>query len=1095
MKKKIGTIFARSWIVAFEAFAVLAGLAILAAAGLFWRLSTGPIDIGFARPYIEDALSDPARGLSVTVGQVVLEWDGSAGAPLLLGLKDFRLLQTGGRVLFSVDRAAASLSLPMLALGRIEPRTIVVEGPAIRLVRREDALQFGSDTWLFSVPLSLSAPLLPVPPESSSAPENEAGLWLWRLTASLDRERKELPPALQKLRTIEIRDVKLMVEDHINDVSWFLPRTDIVYTNRHGLLFLDVGFGPEGDSSRGALKIEMARGDAPETMDVRLSARHVDPRLFADRFGALAVLRGQDILIDLDGSARVGRDLSLRDSRLVVTTGAAALDLPQFYTHPLDIESLRVEALYDSSTNTLEVPSAVLRTKGVDLSISAKALRSDKVVDFSANVTLSDLSTGTLQSIYPDNAPEDHSREWVLHRISGGAFHDVSAQIKATFNTETEGFDLERLVTSFAFDGVSVNYRPPLMPVEKAKGVGTLDITKNVLAFEGERATIGDMTARNIHVIFDDVMTAGKGMADIDFDISGPLATGLRYVASEPIALGDELGLDPKTVQGQADFNIRISFPAIRDLLAEQVKVKVKGAMSDLSLPGVVKGLTLTGGPLSLETTDGSFRVAGKASLADRPVTLDWLQYLKKKGAPFSSQVKASLIADKGLRDHFGIDIDDFISGSVPVALTYTEYGGGRSQAQVRADLGPVRAMISPFAYDKMPGGAGVATLDAFLEGGALARIENLAVEAPDLKISGGALTFAASSLRQADFKSFRVGETDVALKIERSSPDAPLKVSMTGPFLDARPFLNPQGGKDGAGATPYDGPAISASVNATRLRTKDARVIESARVALDMDRGGDLRRIDARARIGAGDFFMRLAPDAGGVPALRIEAQDAGSTLRAFNVYENVRGGRLIATGKPSGKGRNRDIAGVVTIEDFKVVNAPVLAQLVSALSLPGLLQLLGDEGLGFSRAQAQFEWKIRAEGTSYVFREGRTSGNSLGLTFDGVVDKTANTLDVSGTIVPVSEVNSLLSDIPLIGDVLTGGSDGGILAATYSVKGNADRPRVMVNPLAALAPGILRRIFFEGEKPSEKSERRDKAESARSSPPVVAPRSRTNR
>ncbi|MCB9979050.1 MAG: AsmA-like C-terminal domain-containing protein [Rhodospirillales bacterium] len=1092
MKKTIGTMFTRSWIVAFEAFAVLAGLAILLAAGLFWRLSNGPINIAFLRPYIEDALSDPARGLSVKIGQVVLEWDRSAGTPILLGLEDFRLIQAGERTLFSLDRAAASLSLPMLVLGRVEPRTVVLDGPAIRLVRREDSLQFGSDAWAFSIPLSLLSPSVPVPPEQDVARENEAGVWLWNLTASHDNERKALPSVLQKLRTIEIRHVKLMVEDRVNGVSWFLPRTDFTYTNRHGLLSLDIGLG-SSEASRGTLKIDVARGDAPETIDLRLSARRIDPRLFADRFGPMAVLRGQDVLVDLDGSARLGKDLLLRDSRLVVSTGAAALDIPQLYTHPLPIESFRVEALYDSGENTLEIPSAVLRAEGVDLTLSAKAVRDGAIVDFTAKAALSDLSTKTLQSIYPDDAPEDHSREWVRERISNGDFRDVRADIGAKINMETNAIDFTRLVASFAFDGVSVNYREPLMPVENAKGIGTLDIVKNVLAFEGESATIGDMKARNIHVIFDDVMTAGRGMADIGFDISGPLATGLRYIESEPIALGDDLGLDPGTVRGKADFNVKISFPAIRDLLAEQVKVKVRGTMSDLFLPGVVKGLALTGGPLTLETTDGSFRVAGRGSLADRPVSLDWLQYLQRKGAPFSSQVKASLDADKALRDHFGVDVDDFISGTVPVALTYTEYGGGRSQAQVQADLGPVRAMIAPFAYDKMPGGAGRVTLRATLEKGDLKEIQDFEVEAPDLKISGGRLAFEASSLRRADFKSFRVGETDIALEVVRSGPDSPLKITMTGPFLDARPFLNPQGNKGGDGAS-YEGPAISASVNAARLRTKDARVIESARVALDMDRGGDLTRIDARARIGAGDFFMRLAPDAGGIPFLRIEAQDAGSTLRAFNVYENVLGGKLLAIGKPSGKGRNKDIAGTVTIENFKVVNAPVLAQLVSALSLPGLLQLLGNDGLGFSKAQAQFEWKIRDTGTSYVFREGRTSGNSLGLTFDGVVDKTANTLDISGTIVPVSEVNSLLSGIPLIGDILTGGSDGGILAATYSVKGNADAPKVMVNPLAALAPGILRRIFFEGEKPSEKSERKDKADSVRV-PRSAPPRSRTNR
>jgi hypothetical protein len=1076
MRKTIWAFVTGSWIAVFEGLAVLTGLAILGAAALFWRLSLGPIDIGFLKPYVEEALSDPARDLSVRIGRAVLEWEG-AGKPLLVGLQDFRVLQGQSRTLFSVDRAAASLSLPMLAIGRIEPRTVMLDGPSLRVVRSpSDVLQFGSQDWSVSV----SEPAGPALP--SAAPAQDAGglaAWAWDLTNPREKERAALPSFLQKLRSIELRGIRLMVEDHVNGVSWFLPQSDFTYTNARGAVRIAVGLGPQGPAARGTIDLEVRRAAQARGFDILFSAWEVSPALFADRFGPLEALGRQTMTVDIGASGLVSRDLALKTARVVLNAGASTIHLPEAYTHPVTFESFRAEAFYDAANGSVDLTQARLKAGAVDITAKARAVEENGVWALQAEASIPQIATQALQMMYPDNIPHDNSREWVIHRISGGGFKDASAHLSARVDPKTRALALERLETAFSFDGIDVHYREPLMPIEDARGSGTLDIVKNTLVFKGESAAIRDMKARNIAVTFNEIMTAGKGVADIAFDLTGPLATGLRYVSSEPISLGDDLGLDPDRVEGTVDFRVTIGFPTIRNLLAEQVKVKVKGSMTDLTLPAVVKGLPLTGGPLSLETTDGSFRVSGKAALADRPVTLDWTQYLSAKGAPFSSRVTASLGADKGLRDHFGVDVDDFVSGTVPVVVTYTEFGGGRSQADVRADLGPVRATIRPFAYDKPPGAPGTVTLQAFLQNASLKDIKSFSAKGPDLSLTGGTLSFENGQLRRAEFPSFRVGETDVALSLSSAGPNAPLKVAMTGPFLDARPFLNPKtgtGGEEGRASAPYDGPALSASVNAARLRTKDARIIDDARVAVDMNRAGDLTRIDARARIGAGDFFMRLAPDVGGVPSLRIDAQDAGSTLRAFNIYENLKGGRLTALGKPSGKGRQRDITGTVTLEQFKVVNAPVLAQLVSALSLPGLLQLLGNEGLGFSRAQAQFEWKIRPTGTSYVFREGRTSGNSLGLTFDGVVDKALNTLDISGTIVPVSEVNSLLSNIPLVGDILTGGADGGILAATYSVKGNADRPRVMVNPLAALAPGILRRIFFEGEKPSEKQARKER-------------------
>jgi hypothetical protein len=58
---------------------------------------------------------------------------------------------------------------------------------------------------------------------------------------------------------------------------------------------------------------------------------------------------------------------------------------------------------------------------------------------------------------------------------------------------------------------------------------------------------------------------------------------------------------------------------------------------------------------------------------------------------------------------------------------------------------------------------------------------------------------------------------------------------------------------------------------------------------------------------------------------------------------------------------------------------------------------------------------------------------------------------------------LNKVLGKIPLVGNILTGGEGGGVFAATYSIKGSSDDPRVSVNPLSVLTPGILRRILWE--------------------------------
>ena len=68
---------------------------------------------------------------------------------------------------------------------------------------------------------------------------------------------------------------------------------------------------------------------------------------------------------------------------------------------------------------------------------------------------------------------------------------------------------------------------------------------------------------------------------------------------------------------------------------------------------------------------------------------------------------------------------------------------------------------------------------------------------------------------------------------------------------------------------------------------------------------------------------------------------------------------------------------------------------------------------------------------------------------------------ISLTGAIAPVYQVNSILGNAPIIGDILVGRKGEGILALSYSVTGERVTPTVTVNPLSALTPGIFRRLF----------------------------------
>jgi hypothetical protein len=105
--------------------------------------------------------------------------------------------------------------------------------------------------------------------------------------------------------------------------------------------------------------------------------------------------------------------------------------------------------------------------------------------------------------------------------------------------------------------------------------------------------------------------------------------------------------------------------------------------------------------------------------------------------------------------------------------------------------------------------------------------------------------------------------------------------------------------------------------------------------------------------------------------------------------------------------------------------------------------------------------EASVQKTGDRIHIRNGRTSGQSIGLTAQGYVDIGSDTAKLAGIVVPAFALNNLLSNVPLLGPLLTGGRDGGLFAVTYQLSGPFDDLKTDVNMMAAMTPGALRELF----------------------------------
>jgi hypothetical protein len=220
---------------------------------------------------------------------------------------------------------------------------------------------------------------------------------------------------------------------------------------------------------------------------------------------------------------------------------------------------------------------------------------------------------------------------------------------------------------------------------------------------------------------------------------------------------------------------------------------------------------------------------------------------------------------------------------------------------------------------------------------------------------------------------------------------------------------------------------------------------------------GGSWNRVDAEATF--------ALPDPGGMTlALRAQDQrwlatltssDLGLLLRAYG-YDGARGGRATLDGVADLGTDGVPFEGKLTIEDMILSRVPWLVKLVTLASIRGLLDLGSDKSVVVDRAVAT----VAHRPPSIIeIRDAVARGPQIGLNLAGTVDHTADTLDLTGTIIPsYFLLNEGVDRIPVIGGIIGLATGGAMEAMSFTARGPRGDPVVAVQPLSSLAPGVLR-------------------------------------
>jgi hypothetical protein len=180
---------------------------------------------------------------------------------------------------------------------------------------------------------------------------------------------------------------------------------------------------------------------------------------------------------------------------------------------------------------------------------------------------------------------------------------------------------------------------------------------------------------------------------------------------------------------------------------------------------------------------------------------------------------------------------------------------------------------------------------------------------------------------------------------------------------------------------------------------------------------------------------------------AVRLQSDNAGAVLAAAGIFQSARSGSLDLTLTPRSQDGLYD--GHIAMANLRVRNTNVLADLLNAISVVGILEQLNGEGLVFNEAQGDFV--LAPNGIEVT--QASAVGASLGVSLAGVYRTSTEELFMQGVISPIYMLNGIGALFSKRGE--------GVFGFNYSLRGKASDPSVGVNPLSILTPGMFREIF----------------------------------
>jgi hypothetical protein len=1000
-----------------------------------WRLLQGPIELDPLVPYVEQALQ--RSGIGIAIARISIGVDRETHQ-LDLQAQNVRLSLPNGEKLANVPEMATSLSLGAMLSGRIEPTQIVVKRPALALTRDvTGALSFtvgGGDSAADQADL-----------------DNTLGIF----------EPLKPDTPWGRLRRIEVRDATIVIDDRVTGKIWRANHAAATLERTGDVVTGDASFAVALGKSAPELHVSYRIAAPSRMLDVSLAIDGLDPATLAPlspAFSSLAqaqfaVSGTADLRVDLaSGTPQGGRvDLDfgegqiqsdlLENGHLPVRQGELHADYaPE--TGELHLERLALD-LEGGTTLVVDGKLGGVQPQLVGTGALAKNLHG------TVGVTLTHVPTARVIGLWPRGVSPG-GRKWVAANLSDGMLDEMAVQLAVAVDPAAMTADFSDTRGTFRYHDLTVDYFNGLPPAKKVSGTATLGDRR--LDF----AVAAGATVKSLKTTGGTISIANIGpdpeTLTIDLGVTGPVQDALEVLDSKSLRYAHDARIDPARVGGKVDTQVHFQFPLLAALKLADIDYGARATLSGVSYGKIAFERSLTDGSFSLDLGHDGVHAKGSGKFDGSAATIDGNLYFHPKSGP-RILYRIGLALDDGARQRLGWDfLGDRLSGPVAVDLTYTvPTGNGLSEVVAMLDLSSAALSCDEASWKKPPLAPGSAKLVVALRDEVVTGIPEVAIKASGLDVRFAVAVTPDHRIDRVEIRRLLIADNDVAGTVSRRSGGG-WQADLRGARLNLHHTLKRALEND----EPDKNPApLAINARVARVMLGPHREARDVSASLLKEYGEwQSMRIEGGHTNGRRFALTLAATDAN--RKLHFQSDDLGATFALFGIADNVAGGKVTVDGTVGEVAGHHVIHAHIDGADYTVDRAPTVARLLSLASVDGLAIMAGG-GIPFSTLRGDVSFSRGVISLQRVV----AYGGALGLSAEGWLNPGEDEIAIDGTLAPAYALNSVLGHFPVIGALLTGGEGQGLFAWSFRLTGSNDTPSVMVNPLSALTPGLLRHLF----------------------------------